>query len=449
MMVNEVDSPIVDGDDKNMSVGDIFSRLYYWVKPIANYKWMETSLVKGPNPNYRPQLGNITGNPEKALFMNATFINFNVTGSKFEIVKGVASELLNCYNKAKYRQIYTNQAFSGVLQDILYEPKYGYFKFCMIIASNLSQTEKSRLIENKQDLVYFQFHNIEHSSFRYKTIKTVQLMMGHFPKALRNYLSPSDINGLLSLPVLLDYYDNLIQDTVFYYHTHSYIYYQNFTSSLEVNGVYIELKQFSIKGIYFLKERFFIVQGDQITFTGGKDKTVKKIPYTLIRYLGSKDKERTDYHILTNLHNCILKNSKTNSSDPEFFNYMTNCFDTKRKYSKYINNYRLPNDLSIVLELNEKRESKGEAKQMLVALRWDERAHTFQVLVDTSLDNGLDNSKMEKTSQRFDSMQYFVHIVEETLPNKVQLSKGRLLEQENSGSVVSRWYKHRNRFLSM
>jgi hypothetical protein len=51
------------------------------------------------------------------------------------------SELVNCFNNAKYKQIFTKMAFSGLIQEIMYEPKYGYFKHCLIVATGVKSDE--------------------------------------------------------------------------------------------------------------------------------------------------------------------------------------------------------------------------------------------------------------------------------------------------------------------
>jgi hypothetical protein len=131
--------------------------------------------------------------------------------------------------------------------------------------------------------------------------------MAHVPPALRDMPdSDMNINQMVSQSILLDYYDDLTRDSVFNIHNYSYIFYRNYTSSLDVNGVYIDMKRFHIKDIKFLKERFFLVQGQ---FKRG-DKT---IPTTLIKYISPAEKAKTNQHILTNLHNCIIEQTK----DPE------------------------------------------------------------------------------------------------------------------------------------
>jgi hypothetical protein len=64
--------------------------------------------------------------------------------------------------------------------------------------------------------------------------------MAHYPKPLRDG-GPDVANYLFSQSLFLDYYDQLSQDSVFFFHNYTYVFYQNFTSSLEVNGVYMNI----------------------------------------------------------------------------------------------------------------------------------------------------------------------------------------------------------------
>lgn len=81
--------------------------------------------------------------------------------------------------------------------------------------------------------------------------------------------------------------------------------------------------------------------------------------------------------------------------------------------TKYINVYRLPNDLSLVLEVNNTLDVPGREKiSSLIAYRWDETLGRLQILVETDLNVKL-NGSTYKTHQRFDSSDFFIHIIEQ------------------------------------
>jgi hypothetical protein len=123
---------------------------------------METFLVDGPNPEYlKGKENEEASNPKEVPFLNANFIDFNMTTGEFKLGLAVANELHNCYNNAKYEYIYSSSTFSGVLMDIYYESKHGYFKHCFIVAGPTPNEKQDALIQNKKDIAYFQLDPIQ------------------------------------------------------------------------------------------------------------------------------------------------------------------------------------------------------------------------------------------------------------------------------------------------
>jgi hypothetical protein len=76
-LYQEQEVPIYIGTNKQPSVHEILGDLYFFVKPVGNFKWMETFLVEGPNPNAKAK------DPRPVHFLNATFHNFNITNGEF------------------------------------------------------------------------------------------------------------------------------------------------------------------------------------------------------------------------------------------------------------------------------------------------------------------------------------------------------------------------------
>lgn len=140
------------------------------------------------------------------MFMIANIFKFNITSREFTINNGVTNELLNCYNNAKYKYIYTENSFSGVLMDIYFSSKYGFFKHCLIVAPSLPENKKEMILKKKQDIIYFQFDPIIHPGFREKTLPSTYLMMAHYPPELREKDS-AFANSLFSTNLILLHYN--------------------------------------------------------------------------------------------------------------------------------------------------------------------------------------------------------------------------------------------------
>ena len=204
----------------------------------------------------------------------------------------------------------------------------------------------AELQEKKQDLIYFQLEPIEHPNFKYPTMTAPRIAMAYYPKPLRDK-GRDFTNTLISEHTVL--------------HNQSYIFYQNFTSNLDVNIASMNLRGLNIYGLQFVKEKFLVVYGE-------RNESEKLYSYTLIKYYTHEQKKNDKNHLFDELHKCV----EENSSDAAPREYSTKCFDLELKDTKYINTYRLPNDLSLVLEVNTTRSENGQTQSMLVAYRWDE-----------------------------------------------------------------------------
>ena len=325
--------------------------------------------------------------------------------------------------------------------DIYFSSKYGFFKHCLIVAPSLPENKKEMILKKKQDIIYFQFDPIIHPGFREKTLPSTYLMMAHYPTELREKDS-AFANSLFSTNLILLHYNEFQKDCVTYLSDQSYIFYQNFTNTVDINGVSINMKFFKIKDIQFEKETFLIISGEfNQGILQGEAMNPVWTPTTLIRYVTNEEKFNKNQHIFTKFHDCV---NNTLVKFPNSYKYMEQCFDTNVNFSKYLNNYKLSLDMSMVIELNKTEIVNGSKIQKLQAFRWDEKTRSFQVLVDIPLEDGVEGNK-NNVYARFDSMQYFVHLVEKDYQEtpKSYSSDGRLLHSPECPE--QQWLRHRSR----
>lgn len=107
--------------------------------------------------------------------------------------------------------------------------------------------------------------------------------MALYPPELRN-LGSEITNTLLSEHVVLRYYDDLVMDSVYFFHNQSFVWYQNFTSNLNVNMQPINFVDLRIYGLEFVKEKFLVIYGELRPMST----SVQLRPYTLIKYYTSE-----------------------------------------------------------------------------------------------------------------------------------------------------------------
>lgn len=122
--------------------------------------------------------------------------------------------------------------------------------------------------------------------------------------------------------------------------------------------------------------------------------------YTLIHYVNDTMKSNKNEHIFKHLDNCLESNTKND-----------NCFLAKHE-GTYINDYRLPNDFSIVIEIFTPWKNKASSGKRLKAFRWDQTAERFQFLVDHKMVG-------RNVVRRYESPEFFVNIEEES-DNKIE-----------------------------
>lgn len=242
---------------------------------------METQIIEDANPYFKKHLPEDVTNPSKVSFIKASFFDFDFGEGQGQLSfrDKVASEILNCFNKARTKFIYTMYAYAGLVNSILYDAKLGYYKYCLIIADGVEEKKMTELQEKKQDLIYFQLEPIEHPNFKYPTMDVPRIAMAYYPKELRDK-GRDFTNTLISEHTVLQYYDDLVRDSVYFFHNQSYIFYQNFTSNLDVNMASMNLKGLMIYGLQFVKEKFLVVYGDR----DESDKGLGIYPCTLIKY---------------------------------------------------------------------------------------------------------------------------------------------------------------------
>ena len=292
----------------------------------------------------------------------------------------------------------------------------------------------AELQAKKQDLIYFQLEPIEHPNFKYPTMDAPRIAMAFYPKDLRDK-GRDFTNTLVSEHTVLQYYDDLVRDSVYFFHNQSYIFYQNFTSNLDVNMASMNLKGLMVYGIQFVKEKFLVVYGDR----NETDKGLGVYPCTLIKYYTQELKKNDKSHLFDELHKCVQEHS-TEENPQE---YARRCFDLDLRDTKYINTYRLPNDLSLVLEVNVTRSENDQKQNWLVAYRWDEDLQRLSNLVETPLDIALEDKPL-KTHARYDSSDFFIHIIEQpTNPAPKLISKN-----ESDRDIDKTWLEMRSKHLS-
>lgn len=96
--------------------------------------------------------------------------------------------------------------------------------------------------------------------------------------------------------------------------------------------------------------------------------------------------------------------------------------------------------------MNVTRNENGQKQNWLVAYRWDEELQRLTNLVETALDVTLEDKQL-KTHVRYDSSDFFIHIIEQPANPVPKLGLNTLNEKRNN-DIDKAWLEMRSKHLS-
>lgn len=362
----------VDSDGKKITLEILFKEREYRIRQIGNLKFIETFVTEATDPR-DPKGG-------KRKFLKMIEIEFKIETGSFKVTQDLLTERYECLNKAG-NMLVTAENHFGRLMEILYEVKYGHFKQCFSISETPTK-------DPKNDVAFFQLDRLAYKGFHENALEKPVVLISRIDPDIRS--EKIEVKKFKSQALFLRYYDDILLDTVYFIKDTPYIFFRDIgQKKSEINGDFLIIPEHKIQNIYFFKEKFLIIVANFSEDVTKVDKT-----YTLIHYIPDSTKADKGEHIFKPLDKCLEDLSKR----------LIDCF-LVIKEGIYLNDYRLPNDFSIVIELLTPWKTNSGIGKRLQAFRWDENAERFQFLVDKKM-------KDRVVVHRYDSPQFFVNIEE-------------------------------------
>lgn len=388
---------------KNTNLDFLRSEWRYNIEKVGNLLWTESfKFFPGEKE---------TGSDQEAK-VKLTEIKYNMSiagNDSFTQVSGLIVEEFICTNKMPYDYQYSMSSNFGTLQKISFNFFYGYYKICLVLPEYTSE-EKENIFEKDLDYIYFGIDQMENEAFQGKTIKKAEFMMVKVDDDFRKKLDDKKFKKELDIRVIfLDFYDELYADLVYYFKGLRYVYYRNFESRVQKFSTSIldfgfgyEIDQVQLK-----IEKFLKISG---TLQESKDKRKK---FVYLFFLKKQDLKKKQ-HFLDSLKTCMdgygksVEKLKVNGKN---LNQILKA-GIRKKYCftyyivgsqvEYLNNYRLPGDLSFILEFKVKR---GRFFELMV-IKWNEKSKKFE-----NFQTKVNFEKRYLVNSRYDCQDYFVSLV--------------------------------------
>lgn len=394
-LFKEINEPL-DIENRTRGLDYLEKNYNYLLERVGNLRWIESYMVVRDNV--------------RKIFMKEFLIMMPKSDGVYTSNITHKTEDYECINRLSSKNLFTNESTKGQLQKISFNYQYGYYKLCLVLPryrNNKDLVEK--LVAQGNDFFYLGIDRVSSTGSTIKTVPKAEFLMVKVPKELREKITNrSDyVEDIKTKMVFLDYYEKLDQDVIFYFKLEPYIFYKNFSGNTKRDGgAIIDFGQgYEIENIIFKMERFFLIMGKRQVANSSR-----KIGFIYIYIVKEPNNVQKHRHILDNLFTCMSKKkaeaSRNSSSVMKGIDF-GDCFVFKIEgnSTKFLNDFRIPGDLSIVFEFMKDSDGEIGANQML-AIRWNENTKNFEnyELVDRP-------DKVYSYEHRFDTKDYFITIL--------------------------------------
>ena len=339
-----------------VSSSQMISEFRYRLKHIGGLSWVETNMVP---VMYKGKVVSITE-------ITLSRIDYFLGGFKYQ--RSLITENINCTNKAPQQYVYTQKSMIGQLHDILHSPDQGYYNLCFLMAFSLTKEERNYLNENGGDWMYFQLGKIRGGS-DIQTLDSPKVTMLPVPAKLR-MRDDEDLKSLKLEAKVLNYYDDLLHDSIFFFIGDRYLFFQDISTVLITYSETIDLSPvFQLTDVSLYNKDLLVVSGmlDVSFKSAQRDWRV----YSLVWGLDRSTKLNGTRHILSNLYKCLKKSKNVRIAR------IDECF-LVRIEGKLLDDHRLDGDMSLILDFKSKAKVGGKEVQAVNTYRWDPESRLLE-----------------------------------------------------------------------
>ena len=352
----------------------------------GTFSWIESYIV-----NYTHRIGGIQYKTEP--FLKFTKYEYSPKKKKFLVTESPSTEKYLCLNQQQSTYYRLDDYKMGRLMEIQYLRAYGHFKLCFICNNNYKANntnrgdreslegtgkssggsrERSSGLKNStttsDDLFFFQLDRLKFTGFYEPALESARTLLVIADPAIRR--RRKDPTQFKAKSFMLKFYDDILNDAVFFFYRESYIYYKkNLIYPHTPNGGTIKLLGVQIEKLMLIHKQFFFVEGRVTLFTmqGRIDTNV-----VLVKNFQNMTKSK-EFHFLEELSACLEKHYA--------YQY---CFGL-RVFGKLANWNLMPNSGNLLLQFIIQRRNK----QFLSLYKWDSSRQIFENLMFIKQDQPL------------------------------------------------------------